>query len=852
MTGLVFPLAHAFGQRYDLPVPLFLFIFGGAAVVFISFLVVLPRAVAPAREAELPRGQDGASSLHAPVRQGIACVVTAGLMVVGWIGSQEVAENILPTLFWLVVWIAVPISCGVLGNWTRPVNPFAAVAQLCDRPRIRSVILGDSRALDWPRWLGWWPAAALFFVVACGELIYNATATLPAVTATGLAVYAVISALAGLVFGADAWLRSGELFSVLFDTWGRLGWFRFGAPGRRGFGGGLEEPFEPRVSRVTFVLLLLVSVSFDGLLSTNAWKTLRTSLPAGIAPGTTGYLILSTAAFAVLVLLAWALFGGFAAAVRASGRLRGSLPQIVSGLLVSLLPISFGYLVAHNAEYLAINGQLLIPLLGNPPGFEGVQLLPAPFNDSYVVNPNLLPSSVVWYFQVALIIFVHVAAVILAHRYLGRKATTPVLARRSEWPWIFAMVGYTMTSLWLLAQPIVSEAVAKPPTALRIGAVFPLTGSTAALAHEEYMGAQIAADLVNAAGGVDGKQISLDVRDVDNEADVSAAVQSLARDRVPAILGAYSSELSIPLSAATAQRGLVYWETGAVADRLTGRGLPLVFRVGADGAELGGNSGTFVLQQIAPRLHLPAASLRVYLVTADDDYAHSVANAARSVLTASGASIAGESMYDPSAPQWDPVVAAIGRTSPNILILSSHIPDGISFRRAFLAAHLHVDAFIGSTMAQCLPDFGDALGEQAVGVFASDRPEDDFNASALSGPARDLYARFATAWHERTGRAPSEEAIAGFSSAWALFDQVLPQASSLQSEAIATAARSLDLPDGSLPNGAGLRFASSGPRMGQNLRAAAVIWQWQAVRHSVVVWPPAYSTGTIRMVPLPA
>ena len=38
----------AFGKRYDLPVPLWLFVFCGAAVVFLSFLLVLPRAVAEA------------------------------------------------------------------------------------------------------------------------------------------------------------------------------------------------------------------------------------------------------------------------------------------------------------------------------------------------------------------------------------------------------------------------------------------------------------------------------------------------------------------------------------------------------------------------------------------------------------------------------------------------------------------------------------------------------------------------------------------------------------------------------------------------------------------------------------
>ena len=62
----------------------------------------------------------------------------------------------------------------------------------------------------------------------------------------------------------------------------------------------------------------------------------------------------------------------------------------------------------------------------------------------------------------------------------------------------------------------------------------------------------------------------------------------------------------------------------------------------------------------------------------------------------------------------------------------------------------------------------------------------------------------------------------------------------------------LDLPAGTLPNGAGVRFAPVGDQLGQNLRAAAVVWQWQTVRHSVVVWPPVYATGTVKMVPLPA
>ena len=457
-------LLHAFGRRYDLPVPLLLFVLGGAAVVFLSFLVVLPRTVPEAPAAEAALVDETTLRRPAPVRWAVAVLVLVGAVVCGWVGSQAVAENILPTLFWLVVWVATPILCGVIGDWTRAVNPFAVITRTFDQPALRRLLLGDARTVSWPGWLGWWPASALFFTVACGELIYNGTATQPGFTATALAVYALANAVAGLFFGAPSWLARGELFSVLFATWGRLGWFRFGAAGRRGLGGGLRAPFDARLSRVTFVLMLLVSVSFDGLLSTDAWKTLRLRVPLS----GTAFELFETVAFALLVLVAWAVFGGFAALVRRLGSTGASTLTVLAGLLPSLLPIAFGYLLAHNAEYLAINGQLLVPLLGNPAGLAGIHLLPAPFNDSYVVNPNLLPSAWVWYLQVALIIFVHIAAVVLAHRYLSRASRTPAAARRSEWPWIVAMVGYTMTSLWLLAQPLVQEGASAAVRALTL------------------------------------------------------------------------------------------------------------------------------------------------------------------------------------------------------------------------------------------------------------------------------------------------------------------------------------------------------------------------------------------------
>jgi hypothetical protein len=464
-------LAHAFGQRYELPLPLVWFVIGGGVAVVASFLLVLPRSVAAATPEST--GDGVAHGRLRPVRAGVSFLVFAGLIVAGVIGAQEPAENILPTVFWLLIWIAVPLSCGLIGDWTTSVNPFAALARLADSDRVRAALLGSSRPIAWPRWLGWWPPVVAFFVIACGELIYNQTATLPAVTASALLVWAVISAAMGLLFGAQAWLGRGEVFSVLFATWGRLGFFRFGAPGRRGFAGGVHVPFEPVTSRLVFVLMLLVSVSFDGLISTPTWQTVNLHMNALAGRNTVAVDGMTTLAFLALSLVTLLVFGAFAVAVARAGGHGSSFATALAGLLPSLLPIAFGYLLAHNLEYLATNGQLLIPLLGNPTGLEGWQWLPPPFTDDYEANTHLLPSAVYWYTSVAVIVLVHIAAVVLAHRHLATTGQTRQQARRSEYPWLVAMVCYTMVSLWLLAQPLVEEKPADSGSAEGISVIQP-------------------------------------------------------------------------------------------------------------------------------------------------------------------------------------------------------------------------------------------------------------------------------------------------------------------------------------------------------------------------------------------
>jgi hypothetical protein len=447
--------AHAFGQRYELPIPLLLFVVGGAGVVFLSFLLVMQRKVG--KQTSNPNADEPYISERSLGLELLKYIFLAALIAAGFIGSQEVAENFLPVFFWLVVWVVIPLSCGVIGDWTQKLNPFANIAKLTDSNKLLHVVLRREETYAWPKRLGWWIAAILYFALACGELIFNESATKPFNLALWLLIYFIVSAVAGLLFGTG-WLNRGEVFSVLFYTWGKLGFFRFGNFGKQRFAGGLAMPFEATASRVVFVILLLASISFDGLLATPLWSNFQHKLPASFSVGSLSYQIVATLVFIVLTFVLWAIFSLFALAVAKAGSYKISHTEALVGLLPSVLPISFGYLLAHYIQYLIINGQLFFPLIGNPIGKDSWPIhLPNPFNDSFEPHIHLLPSAFYWYFAVIIIVIVHIIAVILAHRHLGAATSNTMRARRSEYPWIVAMIAYTMFSLWLLAQPLVKE-----------------------------------------------------------------------------------------------------------------------------------------------------------------------------------------------------------------------------------------------------------------------------------------------------------------------------------------------------------------------------------------------------------
>jgi hypothetical protein len=478
-------VAHAIGgEVYTLPIPLWLYLAGAAVAVGASFVVTvaLSRRVGPASH----RLRDISPTLAATTR-----AILRNLGIAWWYGAIGVGFVIgdisaLPAvLFWIGIWVGLPIVAVLIGNPWPSLSPFrttfAALEWLVRRIGLERLDLG----LRYPRWLARWPAVVLLAIGTWIELILPGSAAAPTVAAL-LTGYTIVTLLGMLAFGQVAWLRNAELFEVV------LGWLgRIGAIGRRavsptlcdGCGeacriercvdcpecavaaddaervpawrpwlAGLTEVTRAGWSDAAFIVLLLAGVTFDGLQETRFAAIVLEAVmpPLTDAFGVTllAFLLADTLTMAIVVVGFWLAFGVMIAVTRALGPAGRLEPGAYAA---TLLPIAAGYLIAHDLTYV-IQGAAWLPTL-----------ILDPLN---TLAPDLsgIPVAGLWYLSVIAIVGGHIAGIVLAHRVALRSVVGR--ATVAGLPMVALMIGYTILSLWIIAQPIVVEP-GTVPSALR-------------------------------------------------------------------------------------------------------------------------------------------------------------------------------------------------------------------------------------------------------------------------------------------------------------------------------------------------------------------------------------------------
>ncbi|MGA2992965.1 ABC transporter substrate-binding protein [Bradyrhizobium sp.] len=412
------------------------------------------------------------------------------------------------------------------------------------------------------------------------------------------------------------------------------------------------------------------------------------------------------------------------------------------------------------------------------------------------------------------------------------------------------LVGIIFACLCLVAQ-----LPAKAQENIRIGVLLPLTGPLAKNGLENWEAMQIARDMINERGGINGRKVEYLQGDANTpNTAISETERLITKDDIKITTGSFASPIAIAVSQAAERHGVFHWETTGAAEIITRRGFKHTFQVGAPARKYGQAAVDFIVDDLAKRLNKPVDALKIALLWENRAFGKSVGDGIRAYTQAKGIKLAYDEGYDQTATDMTPIVQKLKDVAPDIVIAISFPNDAILFQRKAKELEFNVAAFIGVSAGYSSPDLRESIGDAVSGIFVADFPP-KVNAAVLTPETRKVADEFYKRYEAKLKRPPAGHAAAGFSAVWALFTEVLPKAKTFEPDELREIALKLDLPEGSLVNGSGIKFTNfdwpDDPKdAGQNLRASIGVWQWTKAGNEEV-YPGELATKPPIMVPLP-
>ncbi|WP_410764494.1 hypothetical protein [Haloferax sp. DFSO60] len=440
LGGVADPVAaHAgslAGSLNSVPAPFWLVVVAGGGIVGASFLVSV--------------FVTDDETLGVFVRQGVRIALpvdvveqvlrVSGVLVLlavvgfGLFGPSVAFVNLGVLLVWVFWWAGFTMFTYLVIDVWPLVNPWRTLVSWIQR-----TISTPSRA--YPESLGAWPSVFGLLGLVWLEVV-SPLASDPRALAGVVVAYSIVTIVGATIYGT-LWFDHVDPVSRVFRLYGLL------APiqrTERGLSVSLpgsalaryREVMKP--DDVAFVIALLWVTTFDGLVATTAWQGVLDA----VAP---------VPAWVVAFVTAIGGFAGFFVAYRAASRFaRQTADTYVAATYIAgwfapaLVPIAAGYHLAHFAGY----------VFGLSPVFVAVAL--NPLSPPATLQVFVLPS---WLgtLQLVFVVLGHLLSVWIAHTRSFELFPGRLQPLRSQYPFVVVTVVYTMTSLWVVAQPTVGAGV---------------------------------------------------------------------------------------------------------------------------------------------------------------------------------------------------------------------------------------------------------------------------------------------------------------------------------------------------------------------------------------------------------
>jgi branched-chain amino acid transport system substrate-binding protein len=272
---------------------------------------------------------------------------------------------------------------------------------------------------------------------------------------------------------------------------------------------------------------------------------------------------------------------------------------------------------------------------------------------------------------------------------------------------------------------------------ITIATVGPITGSLAALGEQYKRGAEMAVADINAAGGVNGEKLVLEIGDdaCDPKQAVAVANQ-MASKKVKFVAGHLCSGSSIPASKVYEEEGILQISPASTNPTFTDAGGWNVGRVcGRDDAQ-GLVAGSYLAKHFAGK--------KVAIIDDKSAYGKGLADATRGAMNAAGLKEVMAESINPGEKDYSALVSKMKDAGIDAVYMGGYHPEGALILKQLREQGSKAQMLSGDSMNNV--EFWTIAGEAATGMIFTFAPEPRTNPAAA-----EVVAKFKAAGYDPEG-----------------------------------------------------------------------------------------------------
>ena len=249
---------------------------------------------------------------------------------------------------------------------------------------------------------------------------------------------------------------------------------------------------------------------------------------------------------------------------------------------------------------------------------------------------------------------------------------------------------------------------------IKVGVLLPLTGAQAKFGEIEKRSYEMAAEEINAKGGVNGKKIELLFEDDTGKPDVgrSGVEKLISREKVSVITGGYSSSVTAAATPVAQQFKVPFVVCTGSADDITEKGYDYVFRINPAASEYPASVETF-LKEVAKDVKTVA------LLYENSSFGQSSSKSFEEDAKRLGLKILVKEGYQAGAIDFKPILTKVKAANPDMIYMVSYVMDASLLMRQSKELRINPKMFVGGGAGFTLPEFAKSAGDASDGVFSA-------------------------------------------------------------------------------------------------------------------------------------